>query len=200
METSLRPSPHQQGGTKRALGGSRASLGPSPSLARACWVGDSTAKPTSTSPVGRRGPCPPLAPGAWLEGLAVELSGFKVQEAQAAAAALSARLADQRLNIATWWPHRRLQSQVAFLFRFWDFRWRDFLLPFSQQGSVTIRTPCPLIGFCFDVAGYQRAQPRRFKQDMKINPPKERVPSQQALLARPVTHCPRESPLLPLLM
>lgn len=40
---------------------------------------------------------------------------------------------------------------------------------------MTIRTPCPLIGFCLYMARYQRAQPRHFKQGRKINPPKKEL-------------------------
>lgn len=87
----------------------------------------------------------------------------------------SARPADRWLDSATWWPSQRLQSQATFLFWFWGFQARDFF-PSSQQGSVTIRTPCPLIGFCLDMASYQRAQPRHFKQDRKIN--KELFPNE----------------------
>lgn len=48
--------------------------------------------------------------------------------------------------------------------------------PFSQQGCVTIRTPCPLIGLCSDTAGYQRAQPRQ-----ENKPPKKELLFHKAL-------------------
>lgn len=130
-------------------------------------LGTAPANPHPRTLGGHGGTLSSLGPRAWTGAAGL---GAKWVQSGGGPSSTEREAADRWLDGATWCPSRRLQGPGTFLFLICGFPVRDFF-PSSRQGSVTIRTHCPLIGFCLDMATYQRAQPRHFKQDRTINPP-----------------------------
>lgn len=180
MEASPRPSPRQLGGTKGVLGGHHRW----PQLA---GVGDSTTKPTSTPRRGALGTLSSLGSRGLAGGAGVELSEFKVREAQAGRSVAAHRHLVAALETTK-------PGGVSALVL--GFSVEGFPLSLLPAGLCHCQNPHPLTRVRLDVAGYQRAPPRRFKPDRKINPPRKSFFPTSPFSD---THCPRGSPLLPLL-